>query len=169
VGSNSLWSLFALRYTVSLFLVLLAVWLGWSGHYVPLLIGLGLLSILGVLAIGHRMRVIDHESAPIEMAARVLAYIPWLLWQILLANIHVGLRILNPRLPISPRIVRAVPSQRGDMGRVIYANSITLTPGTVSLNVEPDCIMVHALTAEAAEELLEGDMDRRVTRAEGRR
>jgi multicomponent Na+:H+ antiporter subunit E len=158
----------ALKYTISLFLVLLTVWLGWSGHYGPLLIGLGLLSIIGVLAIGHRMRVVDHESVPIEMAARVLAYIPWLLWQILKANIHVGLRILNPRLPISPRIVRVGTSQRGDMGRVIYANSITLTPGTVSLNVEPDCIMVHALTQEAAEELQRGDMDRRVTWTEGR-
>jgi multicomponent Na+:H+ antiporter subunit E len=161
--------LLALKYTVSLFMVLLAVWLGWSGHYTPLLIGLGLLSILVVLAIGHRMRVVDHESAPVEMAARILAYITWLLWQIFKANIHVGLRVLNPRLPISPRIVRVTPSQIGDMGRVIYANSITLTPGTVSLNVEPDCIMVHALTQEAAEELEQGDMDRRVTWTEGRR
>jgi len=158
-----------LKYTISLFLVLLAVWLGWSGHYNPLLVGLGLLSILGVLAIGHRMRVVDHESAPIEMALRVLAYIPWLLWQIFKANIHVGLRILNPRLPISPRIVQTPASQRGDMGRVIYANSITLTPGTVALRVDPDSILVHALTEEAAESLAEGEMERRVRWTEGKR
>jgi multicomponent Na+:H+ antiporter subunit E len=159
----------ALKYTVSLFLVLLAVWLGWSGHYTPLLIALGLISIVGVLAIGHRMRVVDHESAPIEMALRVLAYIPWLLWQIFKANIHVGLCILNPRLPISPRIVQTPASQRGDMGRVIYANSITLTPGTVSLSVDPESILVHALTEEAALGLAEGEMDRRVKWTEGRR
>ena len=158
-----------MKYTISLFLVLLAVWLGWSGHYTPLLIGLGLISIVGVLAIGHRMRVVDHESAPIEMAFRVLAYIPWLLWQIFKANIHVGLRILNPRLPISPRIVKTPASQRGDMGRVIYANSITLTPGTVSLGVDPESILVHALTEEAAEGLAEGKMDRRVKWTEGKR
>jgi multicomponent Na+:H+ antiporter subunit E len=103
------------------------------------------------------------------MAARVLAYIPWLLWQIFKANVHVGLRILNPKLPISPRIVKAVTSQRGDMGRVIYANSITLTPGTVSLQVEDDHILVHALTEESADGLADGDMDRRVSWTEGGR
>jgi multicomponent Na+:H+ antiporter subunit E len=158
-----------LKYTVSLFLVLLAVWLGWSGHYVPLLVALGVLSCVGVLAVGHRMRVVDQESAPIEMAVRVLLYIPWLLWQIFKANVHVGLRILHPRLPISPRIMRAETSQRGDMGRVIYANSITLTPGTVSLHVDADHILVHALTEEAAQGLEGGEMGRRVTRTEGRR
>jgi multicomponent Na+:H+ antiporter subunit E len=156
-----------LRYAISLFLVLGAVWLGWSGHYSPLLLGLGLLSCLLVVGIGLRMRVVDQESAPIEMAGRVLAYIPWLLWQIFKANIHVGLRILNPNLPISPRIVKAETSQRGDMGRVIYANSITLTPGTVSLQVDPDHILVHALTKESADGLADGDMDRRVSWTEG--
>jgi multicomponent Na+:H+ antiporter subunit E len=158
-----------LKYTISLFLVLVAVWLGWSGHYTPLLLGLGLLSCLLVTAIGLRMRVVDQESAPIEMAARVLAYIPWLLWQIFKANVHVGLRIINPRMPISPSVVETPASQQSDMGRVIYANSITLTPGTVSLRVDSNSIMVHALTEEAAAGLADGDMDRRVTRTEGRR
>jgi multicomponent Na+:H+ antiporter subunit E len=158
-----------LRYAVSLFLVLVAVWLGWSGHFAPLLLALGLFSCVLVTAIGLRMRVVDHESAPIEMAVRVLLYIPWLLWQIFKANIHVGMRILNPRLPISPRIVKTPASQRGDVGRVIYANSITLTPGTVSLRVDDESILVHALTEEAADGLATGEMDRRVTWAEGGR
>jgi multicomponent Na+:H+ antiporter subunit E len=158
-----------LKYTISLLLVLAAVWLGWSGHYTPLLLGLGLLSCLLVIAIGLRMRVVDHESAPVEMAPRVLAYIPWLIWQIFKANIHVGLRILNPRMPINPQVITTPAGQRGDMGRVIYANSITLTPGTVSLRVDRDSIVVHALTDEAAAGLADGEMDRRVTWTEGSR
>jgi multicomponent Na+:H+ antiporter subunit E len=160
---------FALKYTVSLFMVLLAVWLGWSGHLTPLLIVLGVLSCAGVLVIGLRMRVVDQESAPIEMAVRVLLFIPWLLWQIFKANVHVGLRILHPRLPIRPRVIKAFTSQSGDMGRVIYANSITLTPGTVSVRVESDHILVHALTEESARGLADGEMDRRVTWTEGER
>ena len=80
----------------------------------------------------------------------------------------VAKRILSPRLPISPRVIRVKAGQQSDLARVIYANSITLTPGTVSLSLEGDEIEVHALTREAAEELESGKMDRRVTRTEGR-
>ena len=79
----------------------------------------------------------------------------------------VALRILNPGLPISPRLVRVRAGQRTDVGRVLYANSITLTPGTVTIDTEGDTITVHALTAEAAAGVESGEMDRRASRAEG--
>jgi multicomponent Na+:H+ antiporter subunit E len=66
-------------------------------------------------------------------------------------------------------LIRVKTSQRRDAGRVIYANCITLTPGTVSIDVTGDEIVVHALTREAARDLASGEMDRRVTRYEGRR
>ena len=81
----------------------------------------------------------------------------------------VALRILNPRLPIDPRLVRVRAGQGDDVGRVIYANSITLTPGTVTIDEQGDMLTVHALTTAAADGLLTGEMDRRVTRLEGDR
>ena len=76
-------------------------------------------------------------------------------------------RILNPSLPIKPNVFVIKASQRTDMGRVTYANSITLTPGTICIGLQGDTIEVHALTQEAAEALQGGEMDRRVTEMEG--
>jgi len=150
-------------YVASLFVVLGLVWIGLSGHWEPLLLGLGLLSCVAVPALARRMRLADSEGAPIQLSLRAVAYTPWLLWQIFRANVDVALRILRPSLPIDPRVIRVKAGQRSDVARVVYANSITLTPGTVSLRVEGDEIEVHALTAEAAADLEAGAMDRRVS------
>jgi multicomponent Na+:H+ antiporter subunit E len=156
-----------LKYTISLTLVLFGVWMLWSGHTTPLLIAFGILSCLLVVAIVRRMGIVDRESVPVELTPRALLYLPWLLWEIVKANIHVARRILDPRLPISPRIIKVKAGQRHDIARVIYANSITLTPGTVSIDMEGDEITVHALTEEAARGVQTGEMDRRVSRLEG--
>ena len=156
-----------MKYTVSLSLVLFGVWLLWSGHFEPLLVSFGVLSCAVVVAIVRRMKIVDREGAPVELALRALAYVPWLLWEIAKANVDVARRILDPRLPISPRIIKVKAGQRHDISRVIYANSITLTPGTVSIDTAGDEITVHALTEEAARAVEAGDMDRRVSRLEG--
>ena len=70
------------------------------------------------------------------------------------------------QLPIAPRIVRVNGTQKTDLCRVIFANSITLTPGTVSLDLDEEDIVVHALTEEAADDVQSGDMDSRVTALE---
>jgi multicomponent Na+:H+ antiporter subunit E len=101
------------------------------------------------------------------MGFRHLPYVPWLLWEILKANVDVARIILHPKLPIRPHLFRVEASQRSEVGQVIYANSITLTPGTISLDVRDNGILVHALTDEAADELKKGEMDGRVTRLEG--
>lgn len=158
-----------MRYSIGLGLVLVAVWLLLSGHYTTLLLSLGAVSCAGVLGISLRMNVVDREGAPVELPLRALGYLPWLLWEIMKANLDVASRILRPRMPIDPRLVTVRCTQKHDIGRVVYANSITLTPGTVSVDTRGDEITVHALTAEAAKDLLEGSMDRRVTRMEGAR
>jgi multicomponent Na+:H+ antiporter subunit E len=158
-----------MRYTLSLTGVLFGVWLLWSGHFTGFLMTMGALSVVGVVLTVRRMREVDHESAPLGITLRAIRYAPWLLWQVVKANLDVARRILDPRLPIRPRLVRITASQRTDQGRVIYANSITLTPGTVTVAVEGRELTVHALTAEAEAELLRGDMDRRVRRVEGER
>lgn len=154
-------------HAISLALVLFALWLLLSSHYVPLLIGLGALSVLLVVTIALRMNVVDREGHPIHLSPKALLYWPWLAWEIVKSNVDVARRILSPTLPISPTVIRLKASQKSELGKVIYANSITLTPGTVSIDIDGDKIEVHALTREAAQALRTGDMDRRVTRFEG--
>jgi multicomponent Na+:H+ antiporter subunit E len=101
------------------------------------------------------------------MGWRVLLYWPWLAKEIVKSAWGVSRIIVDPRLPISPRLVRAKTSQKTAVGVVTYANSITLTPGTISIDVRAGEILVHALTRASADGLLEGEMDRRVTRVEG--
>lgn len=157
-----------MRQQISLFVILSVLWLLLSGMFEPLLLGLGVFSCMLVLWIAMRKDIVDHEAAPSHLSSLgLLRYWVWLLWQIVLANIDVSRRILDPRLPISPRLIK-VPARMDDVSRVIYANSITLTPGTVSIEVSENEITVHSLTAAGAEDLLEGEMGRRVAALEKR-
>lgn len=152
---------------ISLGGVLFGLWLLLSGHYDPLLIGFGLFSCALVVAIAHRMDVVDREGHPIDLGFGAVTYWLWLLLEIAKSNIDVARRILDPSLPISPTVIRVKTSQKTELGRVIYANSITLTPGTVSVQLADGMIEVHSLTADGAASLEEGEMDRRVTAMEG--
>lgn len=152
---------------VSLVLTLFAVWLLLSGVYEPLYIILGLVSCVVSVAIGIRMDVVDHESHPIHLTRRFPGYFLWLAKEIVVANIDVSKQILKWRLDIQPRVIRLKPSQQDELGIVIYANSITLTPGTVTIDIDDGEMVVHALTAASAADLQSGEMDRRVTALEG--
>lgn len=155
-----------MRHTISLSLFLAAFWLLNSGHYSALMLSLGAISIVTVLYIVHRMDVVDHESQPIHLTLKFPAYYAWLMKEIVLANILVVKHIWLSNKSITPTIKTIKASQKTDIGKVIYANSITLTPGTVTVNMEGDQFMVHALLRESIEELEAGDMDRRVTELE---
>lgn len=151
----------------SLGLVLFATWLLLSGHFEPLLIGLGIVSVLLVLYISHRMDVIDREGHPIHLGPRVFTYFPWLIWEIIKANIDVTRIILKRDMPISPTLFYVKGSQQSELGQVIYGNSITLTPGTITVDIVDGQLEIHALTRAAADELEKGEMDMRATRMEG--
>ncbi len=152
----------------SLFVLLYAVWLLLSGHFgEPLLLALGAASSAAVVAIAWRMDLIDNEGHPVQLSWRILFYWPWLLWEIAKSNVAVARIILHPALPIAPVILRARTSQRSELGQVIYANSITLTPGTVAVDVEESAIHVHCLDRGLAAEIESGEMDRRVSKVEG--
>ena len=112
-------------------------------------------------------RPFGQEGVLVDIAFRLPLYVIWLIWEIIKANVDVARRILDPRLPISPRMVRVKADQRHELSRVIYANSITLTPGTVSVDTEGDMILVHALTKPAADDVEAGKMGRQVKRLEG--
>ncbi len=146
--------------------VLFGFWLALSGHYTPLLLSFGVGSCVLVVYIAHRMDMIDHEGVPFHVVARLFLYLPWLLKEIFVANLEVAKVILDPKLPISPRMVVFHGSQQTDLGRAIYANSITLTPGTITTGVEGQDFQIHALRAADLETDEELAMDRRCTRVE---
>ena len=153
---------------VGLWVILFAVWLLLSGHWdSPLLIGFGVGSCALTVYIAGRMDVADAEGVPIYWVGRFLLYLPWLLKEILIANINVAKVILSPSLPISPIMVVFRSTQRSDLGRVLYANSITLTPGTITTGVEGDQLEIHALTWQDVDGREEDEMDRRVSVVEG--
>ena len=151
-------------HAISLAFVCFALWLLLSGHYVPLMLALGALATLFVVAIAVRMEISNREGQPVHLLPMILSYWPWLLWEIVKANLVVARCILTPSLPVNPTLIKVKASQKSRLGKVIYANSITLTPGTVSMEVSGDEIEVHALTNAAAEALQAGEMDRRVRR-----
>ncbi|MFZ0258227.1 MAG: Na+/H+ antiporter subunit E [Gammaproteobacteria bacterium] len=153
-----------MTHAFSLGLVLYALWCVLSGYLQPMLLGLGLISCAFVVLIALRMDLVDREWRPIHLLfGRVLGYWPWLMSQIFWSNVDVVRRILDPRLPISPTLIWVKASQHTDIGRVTYANSITVTPGTLAMKLQGDEILVHALSREGAEALAAGEMDRRVT------
>ncbi len=155
---------------IGLGLVLFGFWLALSGHYTPLLLSFGVGSCVLVVYLAHRMETVDREGVPLHVAGRFLAYLPWLMKEVLVANVEVARVILHPRLPISPRIVVFHGSQTTDLGRAIYANSITLTPGTITTGVTGQEFQIHALRAADLETDEEQQMDVRCTRVErGRR
>ena len=127
-------------HAVSLAVVLAVVWWLLSGFLVPLILALGAGSILSVVWIAHRMDAVDHESHPIHLAVRGIAYFPWLLLEIAKANFDVAKAILAGGDAIRPRLMNVKASQPSEVGRVTYANSITLTPGTVTIGAEDDIL-----------------------------
>ena len=156
-----------LQLAIGLFIILLALWLLSSGHYTALIITFGVGSCALVLWLSFRMEIVDSEGVPLHLFFGNIRYAPWLFWQIFLSNVDVAKRILRPKVDVSPQLIEVKTSQQTALGRVIYANSITLTPGTVSIMVHDDRILVHAIAREVAEDLQRGEMDRRVTRMEG--
>jgi multicomponent Na+:H+ antiporter subunit E len=147
--------------------LLFAFWLLLSGIFEPFLIGAGLACAIAVAALARRMDVIDHEGQPLHLGLAAVSYWPWLAKEIVKSGWDVSRRVLDPRLPISPTVVRIKPSQRTVVGLATHANSITLTPGTVTMDVARGEFLVHALTREGAEGAAGGEMDGRVSRFEG--
>nr|TFG55115.1 MAG: sodium:proton antiporter [Hyphomicrobiales bacterium] len=113
-----------------------------------------------------KLKFVDTTFA-FHLLPRAIAYWPWLVWEIIKSAWSVSLAVLNPRLPISPTLVRIKAGQKTAVGIATYANSITLTPGTLTVGVEGNNLLVHALSAEGADDLETGRMDARVCRFEG--
>jgi multicomponent Na+:H+ antiporter subunit E len=155
-----------MRY-LSLVGLLFAFWLALSGHYTPMLTTVGAVSAVVCALVAIRLRAADAEGHPIELFRGAVTYFPWLVREIAKSAWGVTKIILHPRLPISPTMTVVRASQRTPAGIVTYANSITLTPGTITVGVNGNELTVHALVRDGALDLEAGGMDRRVSQFEG--
>ena len=155
-----------MRHSIILSLPLAVFWLANSDQYTPFLLLLGVISIVFVLFIAHRMDVVDQESQPVHLTLKLPGYYAWLTKEIFLSNVLVVKHIWLGNKSISPVFATITASQETEIGKVIYANSITLTPGTVTVNLEGDRFRVHALLQESIKDLESGEMDRRVSQLE---
>lgn len=154
--------------TVILAIVLGCCWLIWSGHFDNrFLLALGIASCLFSVWISLRMQIVDDEGAPLRIGYRTLIFFaPWLAWEIVRSNIAVAKIIVSPQMNLKRNLVEVPLGPHSTLGKVVLANSITLTPGTVSVRMEAGKVLVHALSFEGAAEDLSGSMDERVRRLE---
>ena len=158
----------AMLHAISTFFALFLFWILLSGFFTTFLLIAGAASAMAVVMFSRRLDVIDHEGSPLQITFKLAAYWVWLMKEIVKSAWDVSRIIVDPKLPISPTMVTIKPTQRTPVGLVIHANSITLTPGTITVTAEPGEFVVHALTRAGAEGVLSGDMDARVSACEGR-
>lgn len=143
-------------------IMLAAAWLLWSGLYKPLLLGLGLLSCALTLQVVRRMGHFDNDLYAFGYGFRLFGFWGWLTREIVRSSLEVARVVLRPTLDIEPRVVKLDVGALGPVDQALLGNSITLTPGTLTLDVHEDRLLVHALTPQGAAELEQGEMYRRV-------
>ncbi len=149
--------------------VLFIFWLILSGHYTPFLLVIGIISCVFIVILVVKMEILDDEALPIKFLFSAIKYWPWLFGQIIQSALNVAKIIINPNLPITPTMIKIKPLQETDVGVVTFANSITLTPGTISVEIDNDNILVHAITRDNAFDLEQGVMNEKCKRFEGKK
>jgi multicomponent Na+:H+ antiporter subunit E len=141
-------------------------WILLSGKFDPFHLTLGVLSSALVAFLSSDILMHDtKKNDRLEVAFRLISYIPWLIYQIVLSTIHVAFLALHPKMmdQIDPTIVTFKTKLKSSVARVALANSITLTPGTITIRVEGDVFYVHAISRKAAAGL-PGEMEDRLAR-----
>jgi multicomponent Na+:H+ antiporter subunit E len=151
-----------------LFVVLMSSWLLMSGHYTVLIISLGVVSVGFCVWLSQAINAIDDEGLPTHIFTRLPAYLVWLCGEIVKSNYATAKLILGGHS--DPEMFRVTATQKTAAGLATYANSITLTPGTVTMDIDEsaskDQFLVHALHADFGDDVRSNDMDRRVTALE---
>lgn len=154
-------------YPFLIFVLLLLTWVAFSGKFDAFHLGLGVLSALIVTLLSQDLLFSDRKksgSDRLSEAGRFLRYAVWLLWQIALANVHVLKLALtgSGQAEIAPRVVKFKTKLKSDFAKFVFANSITLTPGTVTISITGNQFLVHAISEATAKDLATGEMERRV-------
>lgn len=145
------------------FLILFGFWLLLSGCFDPLHLVLGLISSFLVTYLSHDLLITKEKIGfPLKRVVLFILYLFYLAYEIVLANIDVAYRVLHPKMPIDPRIVEFKGRLKSDIGQTVFANSITLTPGTITVDIKDGIFHIHALSEESAEGLLKGKMENKL-------
>ena len=149
-------------------LIMFVFWIFLSGEFSFILLLSGIISSLLVSYISHDLLIGNGDmKLGFIRTIRFIRFLPWLLWQIVLANIDLALRTLHPKMPINPILINIKNNLKTDLGMVILANSITLTPGTVTIDVNENEFLIHVISEKAAQSLISGEMQARVKKIEG--
>ena len=143
-------------------LLLIAAWVLWSGYLKPLLLGLGALSCVLTIWVVRRMGYFDDDTFAFHYDWRLLGFWAWLGREVVLSSIEVARVVLRRKVEVEPKVVDMDGSGLGPVDLALLGNSITLTPGTLTLDVYEGRLLVHALTPEGAAALQRGEMQRRV-------
>ena len=160
------------------FFLLLAFWLFLSGKFEALYVILGTLSAACVTFLtGDLFRTREAHAREgrvrwrflLTSGWRFLCYIGWLLFRIIMANFQVAYFVLHPKMPIQPGLLRFKTRLKSDVGHIVLANSITLTPGTITVDLKEGVYLVHALVPAAADSLLEAKMQNKLEAIFGER
>jgi multicomponent Na+:H+ antiporter subunit E len=135
---------------LALFAFIVWMLLTWNFHWENLMVG-GAVAVMIGLLFGNNF--IDH---PLKVLHPVrwffmLLYIPLFLWEMTKANFDVAYRVIHPKMPINPGIVRVKTKIQSEMGRTFLANSITLTPGTFTIDIKKDILYIHCINVPATE------------------
>jgi multicomponent Na+:H+ antiporter subunit E len=154
-----------MTYLPGLVLALAGLWFALSGETEPLFLILGAVSVLAVLWLAARLGIIGRDASPYHRIVQLLVYLAGLVFKIAASNLAVVARILGPRSAIDPVMVKVDTRAKTDLGKALFANSITLTPGTVTADVEGDKLLVHALVREASPPSSFAGMDKAAARA----
>ena len=154
-----------MAYFLGLVIALAGFWLAMSGHNEPLILTLGGVSVILSCILAYRLDIIDREGAPYVRLLGFIGYTPWLMKEIAKANWTVIQACLKADLDIAPALVKVKTVCRSDLAKVTFANSITLTPGTVTVEVEGDKLLVHGLYEQDSQPEAFLEMDRRSARA----
>jgi multicomponent Na+:H+ antiporter subunit E len=142
-----------------------ALWFALSGETAPLFVIFAGVSILLVLWLCAKLRIVDRNASPYHRIVQVVLYLVWLAIEVVKANIRVIRSILDPRRSINPALVNVTTTATTDLGRAMFANSITLTPGTVTVDINGRNLVVHALQEETSRAHSFAPMDERAARA----
>ncbi|MEF3254422.1 MAG: Na+/H+ antiporter subunit E [Deferribacterales bacterium] len=147
------------------FIIMLGFWFLLSGEYTPLLVAFAIVSSVIVSLLCSELFFPDGKVR-LMLVVKIFVYVPWLFWQIVLSNIQVLKILLKKDLDIDPSMVEFEPKVKSDIGVTLLANSITLTPGTVTIFADKDRFFVHSLDPIFAEGLYEGEMESRILEIE---
>tara|TARA_E500000331_G_scaffold319923_1_gene333010 strand:- start:1316 stop:1822 length:507 start_codon:yes stop_codon:yes gene_type:complete len=141
---------------------LMLLWISLSGYFNALQLGLGFVSSVAVIWLTIRLKLLTFDGVRLALLPRYPLYLLWLIRQIIWSNLLVARIVLSPRMPLHRQIVLTKPKQHSDMATTIYANSITLTPGTVTVDSSEDGLLVHSLAKVFADGVLANEMNNRI-------